>query len=101
MFHGGFGRFDFGNRERMHKVMLRVRSLEPRVRIDLRVAEFSRGNQSVLRRGFDVGAYNRSGGAYRDASICMVPAGDVLSSRRLFDSLSAGANRLLIACAVT
>ena len=40
--------------------------------------------------------YMRSGGAYRAASICMVPAGDVLSSRRLFDALSAACVPLLL-----
>ena len=34
MFHGGFGRFDFGNRDRMHKMLLRVRSLAPDVPVN-------------------------------------------------------------------
>ena len=59
-----------------------VASVAPSVPVDLRVAEFSRGNQTTLGKAFDLQAYNRSGGAYRAASICMVPAGDVLSSRR-------------------
>ena len=66
------------------------------MRIDLRVAELSRGNQSSLGSAFDVEAYKRSGASYRQASICLVPAGDVITSRRLFDALSAGCVPLLL-----
>lgn len=89
MFHGGLGRFDFGNRERMRKVMLRISVVAPHVPIDLRIAEFTRVNVTD-RRSFDLEAYKRSGYAYQAASICAAPAGDVLSSRRLFDALAAG-----------
>ena len=62
MFHGGLGRFDFGNRERMSRVMKRVQALFPRIRVDMRVSEFSRGNQTLLREVFNLSAYNASGG---------------------------------------
>lgn len=96
MFHGGLGRFDFGNRQRMTTVMSRMRKLRPELNVDVRIGEFSRGNQTALVRAFDPEAYRRSGGAYQSASICLVPAGDVITSRRLFDALSAGCVPLLL-----
>ncbi|KAL1519698.1 hypothetical protein AB1Y20_023208 [Prymnesium parvum] len=98
MFHGGLGRFDFGNRDRMRKILLRVPSVAAHTKVptDVRIAEFTRGNNTALRRAFNVSEYESSGMAYKKASICMVPAGDVLSSRRLFDALSAGCVPLLL-----
>lgn len=96
MFHGGLGRWDFGNRARMKRIFVRIESTQSSVSVDRRIAEVSRGNQSALRGTFDVEAYRRSGLAYQASSICLVPAGDTITSRRLFDALAASCIPVLL-----
>jgi len=96
MFHGGLGRWDFGNRARMKRIFVRIESTQSSVSVDLRTGEVSRGNQSALRGTFDVEAYRRSGLAYQASSICLVPAGDTITSRRLFDALAASCIPVLL-----
>ena len=103
MFHGGVSRRDFGLRPAVLELLRKMDSRKTdsrrtgngadsasRIRVDLRVGEMSRGNQSALHLAFDLPTYAASGHAYKAASMCIVPAGDTPSSRRLFDSLAAG-----------
>jgi len=89
MFHGGVGRHDYGTRDRLVKMM---RLLQERGDpVDLRLAEFTRGGgvgKEAL-HGARCDAYQASGRAYLNASLCASPAGDRINSRRLFDAMSA------------
>ena len=122
MFHGGAQRFDYGVRGRMltsmklaheygnssrraiHKttaahehveVPLLLRTSSNRVTSGamVGVAGAMDGNTTaaaVLK------AYKKSGAAYRSASMCMCPSGDIVSSRRMFDAMSAGCVPVLV-----
>jgi len=92
MFHGGLGRYDHGLRDGMLELIGRVRKAGG-VRVDTRIGEMSRGSN---RSAYSRLSYAESGQSYRDASMCLVPAGDVPSSRRLFDVMSAGCVPVLV-----
>ena len=96
MFHGGLHRFDHGVRDRMVAIMQRLNGT--RTPVNLRVGEFTRS--SAARNASTApsrrAAYQVSGGAYSNASICLAPSGDVLSSRRLFDALAAACVPVLL-----
>ena len=95
MFHGGLGRYDHGLRDGMLELIGRVRKAGG-VRVDTRIGEMSRGSN---RSAYSRLSYAESGQSYRDASMCLVPAGDVPSSRRLFDVMSAGCVPVLVCLA--
>ena len=92
MFHGGLGRYDHGLRDTMLELLERVR-LAGNVRVDTQTGEMTRGSN---RSGYNQNSYARTARSYRAASMCMVPAGDVPSSRRLFDVMSAGCVPVLV-----
>jgi hypothetical protein len=92
MFHGGLGRYDHGLRDTMLELLERVR-LAGNVRVDTQTGEMTRGSN---RSGYNQNSYARTARSYRAASMCMVPAGDVPSSRRLFDAMSAGCVPVLV-----
>ena len=96
MIHGGLGRFDFGVRTRMEKI-LRILNQQG-LPVDLRVGEFTCENGTELERlgGDRNTAYATSGRAYLNASLCISPAGNTLTSRRLFDAMSAGCVQVLL-----
>jgi hypothetical protein len=85
MFHGGLGRYDHGLRDAMLLLLERVR-LNGSVPVDTRAGEMTRGSN---RSAYSRDSYARTARSYRAASMCMVPSGDVPSSRRLFDVMSA------------
>ena len=90
MFHGGLGRYDSGLRDTMLLLLRKVRGSVP---VDTQTGEMTRGsNRSAYSRDL----YARTARSYRAASMCMVPAGDVPSSRRLFDAMSAGCVPVLV-----
>ena len=104
LFHGGTGRHDQGVRARM-LTALHALATDNATPVDLRIAEMSRGvslpasgkettRGATARAAFD--SYRASGHAYRNRAICMAPQGDNLSSRRLFDALSAGCVPVLV-----
>jgi len=89
MFHGGVGRHDYGTRDRLVRVMrLLQKRGDP---VDLQLAEFTRGGgaDKETLHGARYAAYQASGRAYLNASLCATPAGDTITSRRLFDAMSA------------
>jgi len=96
MFHGGVGRHDYGTRDRLVRVM---RLLQERGDpVDLRLAEFTRGGgaDKETLHGARRAAYQASGRAFLNASLCPSPAGDTTTSRRLFDAMSAACVPILL-----
>jgi len=76
MFHGGLGRYDFATRDRTVRAMRLMQARgDP---VDLRVAEFTRGGNATKKRlrGARRAAYEASGRAYQNASLCASPSGD-------------------------
>jgi hypothetical protein len=90
MFHGGLGRYDSGLRDTMLLLLRKVRGSVP---VDTQTGEMTRGSN---RSAYSRDSYARTARSYRAASMCMVPAGDVPSSRRLFDVMSAGCVPVLV-----
>ena len=90
MFHGGLGRYDSGLRDTMLLLLRKVRGSVP---VDTQTGEMTRGSN---RSAYSRDSYARTARSYRAASMCMVPAGDVPSSRRLFDAMSAGCVPVLV-----
>ena len=92
MFHGGVGRYDHGLRKSMLQLLEEVRRNRS-VLVDTQTGEMTRGlNRSAYSRD----SYARTAQSYRAASMCMVPSGDLASSRRLFDAMSAGCVPVLV-----
>ena len=94
MFHGGLGRFDFGLRNKTIAIMGAVR--QKGIPVDIQIGEMTRGNQNGLASSFNNARYARSASSFLRASLCMVPSGDVVTSRRLFDALEAGCVPVLV-----
>lgn len=95
MFHGDVGRWDFGLRDKMLASM-RLAAKNQKVRIDIRVGEMTRGNQTSLQSSFSQARYMESAYPYLNASLCMSPSGDTITTRRLFDALEAGCVPVLV-----
>lgn len=97
LFHGGTRRYDYGVRLRteatlriLNKTATATATPEDgKMDVDLRIAEMTRGTGDQF-SGDNWAAYVASGQAYGVSSICMSPAGDTLTSRRLYDALSGG-----------
>ena len=91
MFHGGLHRFDHGLRDTVVNILSHVRK-RGRVPVDLHIDEMTRGvaiaGQPQSQR--NINAHRRTAEAYLNSSLCLVPAGDTPSTRRLFDALHAG-----------
>lgn len=93
MFHGGLGRYDHGVRAAMLQVLEKVRNRHRGIHVDTATGEMTRG---AHRTAYSDTSYQRSGQSYLNASMCFVPSGDVPSSRRLFDVMSAGCVPVLV-----
>ena len=93
MFHGGLGRYDHGLRPAMLQVMESMRLRHADVGVDVKTGEMTRGKN---RSDYNVNSYEHSAQSYLDASMCLVPSGDVPSSRRLFDAMAAGCVPVLV-----
>jgi hypothetical protein len=116
MFHGRQFTFDFGLRKRMVEAMQAVAagmgshkdgkgpapapvdlrtSSKPSVAGTMHGPGPGRMERSALAAAI-IENYVESGRAYRSASMCMSPSGDVITSRRVFDALSAGCVPVLV-----
>ena len=60
------------------------------LKVSLRVTEMTRGDQKRLLDSFKAKKYARSAAAYLESSLCIIPSGDTITTRRLFDALEAG-----------
>uniref|UniRef100_A0A7S2G8U9 Uncharacterized protein n=1 Tax=Haptolina brevifila TaxID=156173 RepID=A0A7S2G8U9_9EUKA len=111
MFHGRSRTYDFGLRKRVIEVLQKAHDVSvsvkgqrwPRVPLDLRTTNDAIKAGIMRERDgqtpnatTSVENYVRSGLAYRAASMCLSPSGDVISSRRLFDALSAACVPVLV-----
>jgi len=92
MFHGGLGRYDHGLREGMLELLQHIRRAS-QLGVDTQTGEMSRGDN---RSAYSVSSYERTAESYLRSSMCLVPSGDVPSSRRLFDVMAAGCVPILV-----